>query len=66
MVSISLGEIYECSVIIPSTFEINQSRPQHVFNSLDGALRLSIRLRVESGAKLNLDTKTALERTQKK
>ena len=65
MVAIFVEEFYQRKVIIPISFEINHRSPQHVFKSLDGALHLSIQLRVDSCANLNLGTKPALKRSPK-
>ncbi|KAK4706786.1 hypothetical protein R3W88_033660 [Solanum pinnatisectum] len=65
MVVIIIGKFHQWQMVIPSTFKINHTSPQHIFQSFDSKIRLTIGLGMKSHAKHNLGTKTLLKRLPK-
>ena len=61
IIGIVVGELNKRKIIIPTIFEIDHARSQHILKGLNVTLYLSIRLRVKCCAKVNLSTKTLLK-----
>src|SRR5262249_33918815 len=61
MIAVVIGKLHQRKMLIPAVLPIQTTGSEHVFQSLNGPLRLPISLWMESCTQLNLSAKSCLQ-----